>query len=258
PAPDSAGPGAPFTWEPRPEPVLGRAGATDVLNPSVIQYQGPYLNLYSEYDGHAWHTALAKSADGIAWQKLGRVLSPQGWEGSIAANGSALLNGSEILYWYVGGDSPRIGLARSHDGGATWTREPEPVLPLGPYMSFDERAVADPDVIRRGDFFYMFYLGQDRARRQRLGVARSRDGVKWDKLRANPVLELGASGAFDEAGLGEPAVWTSGGSYWMLYTGRDRAERRRTGLAQSSDGVKWTRVEGFAPLAGAEAWDKEV
>lgn len=258
PAPDADGPHAPFTWEARPEPVLARGGASDVLNPSVIRYHDSYLNLYSEYDGRAWHTDLAKSEDGIAWAKLGRVLSPQGWEGSIAANGSALAMGDEIFYWYVGGDPPRIGLARSRDGGTTWSREPGPVVPLGPYMSFDERAAADPDVIRRGDFFYMFYLGQDRARRQRLGVARSRDGVKWEKLRANPVLDLGDAGAFDAAGLGEPAVWSSGGAYWMLYTGRGRSERRRMGLARSADGIKWIRAADFAPIGGAEAWDKAV
>ncbi len=104
----------------------------------------------------------------------------------------------------------------------------------------------------------MYYLGMDRARRQRLGVARSADGIAWVKLRSSPVLELGDEGAFDEVGLGEPAVWASAGKYWMLYTGRDRAEHRRIGLAISDDGVGWQR-SGLAPvLAGAEPWDDKV
>jgi hypothetical protein len=82
--------------------------------------------------------------------------------------------------------------------------------------------------------------------------------VVWEKLRSNPVLELGAPGAFDERGLGEPAVWSSGGSYWMLYTGRDRGERRRLGLARSPDGVRWEREASFAPVAGDQAWDRLV
>ena len=97
----------------------------------------------------------------------------------------------------------------------------------------------------------MYYLGQDRARRQRLGVARSRDGVHWEKLRSNPVLELGGPGAFDENGLGEPAVWQSHGFYWMLYTGRDDRENRRLGLARSTDGVRWKKLPAvFAGAAG--------
>ena len=132
------------------------------------------------------------------------------------------------------------------------------MVPLGPRGSFDERAMADPYVIRASDFFYLFYLGQDRAGRQRLGLARSRDGVRWDKLRSNPILELGPRGAFDEVGLGEPAVWTSGGAWWMLYTGRDRMEHRRIGLARSVDGVHWEREPGFTSIAGTEAWNSVV
>ena len=36
-----------------------------------------------------------------------------------------------------------------------------------------------PYVIRAGRSYYMFYLGMDRARRQRLGVAESR---RWREL----------------------------------------------------------------------------
>jgi predicted GH43/DUF377 family glycosyl hydrolase len=260
PAPESAGPAGPFTWTASPESVLSPADwdSHDVLNPSVVRWRGAYWNLYSGFDGHTWHTGAAISRDGEHWEDRGRVLSPEGWEGTyIAANGSALVVGDELLYWYQTGDPPRIALARSRDGAA-WTKHGEAVVPLGPRGSFDERGVADPYVIRTGAEFYLFYLGQDRATRQRLGVARSSDGVRWEKLRANPVLELGSPGGFDENGLGEPAVWSSGGWYWMLYTGRDRAERRRIGLARSRDGVNWERDLKFTPIAGTEAWNSMV
>ncbi len=258
PPPDPNGPRPPFRWQADPEPVIPREGATDVLNPSVIRWRGEYLNLYSEYDGKTWHTALAISKDGEHWEKRGRVLSPAGWEGdSIAANGSALGSGDEIFYWYQAGDPPRIALAESKDG-EHWTKNPQPVLDPGPFGSFDERGVSDPCVIRAGEYFYLFYTGLDRARRQRLGIARSKDGEQWDKLRTNPILEMGAPGAFDENGLGEPAVWSSGGEWWMLYTGRAVNEQRRIGLAKSSDGAHWARDQSFQPIAGDQPWDKEV
>jgi predicted GH43/DUF377 family glycosyl hydrolase len=241
---------------------LGRGAAGDwdsgdVLNPSIIRWGNGYLNLYSGFDGKAWHTGVAQSSDGVAWIKRGRILSPEGWEGSyIAANGSALEWAGSIYYWYQAGDPPRIGLTTSTDA-KTWLRRGQ-VVPLGPRGSFDEMGVADPNVIRRGDIFYLYYLGQDRARRQRLGVARSRDGINWDKLRSNPILELGPVGSFDESGLGEPAVWTSGGRYWMIYTGRDHSEHRRLGLARSRDGVNWERDSAFTPVGGTEAWDSAV
>jgi predicted GH43/DUF377 family glycosyl hydrolase len=266
PPPDAAGPRAPFTWEASPKPVLtrGPSGAwdsVDVLNPSVVRFKDIYLNLYSGFDGKTWHTGIATLAGEGEWQKVGRALSPEGWEGHyIAANGSALVSGGEILYWYVAGElgAGKIGVARSRNGGLDWTKNSKPVLTAGPRGSFDEIAVADPYVILRGEWLYIFYLGQDRAARQRLGMARSRDGLSWEKLRSNPVLELGDPGAFDENGLGEPAVWTSGGFYWMLYTGRDRSERRRLGLARSSNGIRWDRDSSLTPVAGTEPWNNQV
>jgi predicted GH43/DUF377 family glycosyl hydrolase len=118
--------------------------------------------------------------------------------------------------------------------------------------SFDERSAADPYVIRIDPYFYMYYLGQDRAVRQRLGVARSLDGKQWEKLRANPILEA----ADDEAGLGEPAVWQSDGFYWMLFTVRRFDETRFLGLARSTDGVRWTRLP--VKYAGTQPWNSKV
>ncbi len=252
-------------WEVRPDPVLRRGDSgewdsADALNPSVVFRGGIYYNLYSGYDGSTWHTGLATSPDGFDWKKHGRVLSPSAasWEGDyIAANGHLEVVDGEFFYWYQAGDPPRIGLARSSDG-LRWARLPAPVVDAGPRGAWDERGVADPFVLRAGGQLYMYYLGQDRARRQRLGVAESSDGVRWRKLRANPILDLGPAGAFDETGLGEPAVWTHGGRYWMLYTARDRTEVRRLGLATSADGVRWERVSPEAAFAGAQTWNAKV
>ncbi|MDQ2946151.1 MAG: hypothetical protein M3Y27_09465 [Acidobacteriota bacterium] len=253
-------------WKPRPAPVLsqGAPGAWDshdVLNPSVIRSAAGYLNLYSGFDGKTWRTGAATSADGISWTKSTQILGPDlsTWEGSyIAGNGALIaysrLNG--LAYYYQAGRPPRIGLARASSGSGPWKKEAQPVLGLGPYGSWDEWGVADPYVIEDSGSLYMFYLGMDRAQRQRLGVATSTDGASWTKLRSNPVLELGSFGTFDESGLGEPAVWASNGFYWMLYTGRDHAENRRLGLARSTDGVHWEkRPEVFS---GTQPWASKV
>lgn len=241
---------------PSPKPAWD---SVDVLNPSLVRTPGGYLNLYSGYDGRTWHTGLATSPDGIVWEKKGRVLSPQlPWEGDyIAANGTALVRNGEILYWYQASQPPVIGLARSKDG-RNWTREANPVLLPGPRMSWDEKGVADPYVLEVNGTLYMYYLGQDRARRQRLGVARSQDGIRWEKLRSGPVLDMGDYGAFDETGLGEPAVWIQHGSYWMLYTARDRHEVRRIGLARSQDGIHWTRYRKEPVITGWAPWNEKV
>ena len=251
-----------------PTPVIERGApggwdSSDALNPSVVERDGSLYNFYSGFDGRVWHTGLAISTDGVAWAKHPQpVLSPdpKTWESNyIAANGSALLVGNEFWYWYQSGmhDSPEIGLARSSDG-KSWTKHPAPVLEHGPLGSFDESAVADPYAVRLNGTFYLYYLGQNRAHQQRLGLARSPDGVVWEKLRSNPLFDLPAPGsnAFDENGQGEPAVFLFQGRYWLLWTGRDAMEHRALGLAFSSDGVHWIPVNRI--FRGSQPWNNAV
>jgi predicted GH43/DUF377 family glycosyl hydrolase len=265
----AAQPQVSYEWEPRDAPVLPHGGpggwdSRDALNPSVVRRGATYYNFYSGFDGKTWRTILATSADGLSWKKEGVVLAPEPGSGEagseagyMAANGSALFEEGEFQYWYQAGpkETPRLGLARSGDG-RHWRKAPFPVMDFGPRGSWDERGLADPYVIKAGGYFYLFYLGEDRARRQRLGVAQSLDGEHWRKLRSNPILELGKYGSFDEMGLGEPAVWTAHGYYWMLYTGRDAHENRRLGMARSTDGVHWVKLP--AVFEGRAAWDKQV
>ncbi|HLW76451.1 MAG TPA: hypothetical protein VKS01_05685 [Bryobacteraceae bacterium] len=249
PPPDPSGPRGPFHWSAMPNPVIDRGDAVDVLNPSVVRSGGESVNFYSRYDGKAWSTMRATSTDFVTWQNRAPVDLPS--EGGMAANGSLLAMGTDLMYWYEAGAPPHIAL------------KGQAVLTAGPLGGFDEIAVADPDVIRAsgapgGARFFLYYLGQDRAQRQRLGVAQSTDGIHWTKFRDNPILEPGPPGSFDERGVGEPAVWTSGGSYWMLYTGRARDETRRIGLAKSADGVHWQRDTSFPPIAGDQPWNRAV
>lgn len=249
-----------LNWQPTAGPVILRGNALDVLNPSVVAWRGEYLNLYSQFDGSRWDTMLASSKDGLTWTSGSKVLSPsEAWEGTyIAANGGVVLHRRQLLYAYQAGEKGHtvIGVATSVDG-RNWLKQPGPVLGLGPRMSWDEISLGDPYLLSLGEEIYLFYLGEDRARRQRLGVARSRDGFTWTKLRGGPLLELGGAGDFDENGLGEPAVFAANGQWVMLYTGRDRKEQRAMGYAVSKDGKTWEKRKEPV-LRGMSAWNKAV
>jgi hypothetical protein len=268
PPPSGARKAVTWHWEDHGAAVLplGPAGSfdsVDTLNPSIVSVQDQLWNFYSGWNGRRWSTGLATSADGLNWTRRPQPLwspDPAAGEGSyIAANGTTLYRNRQFLHWYQASDPPAIRRAVSADGITNWVRTSTPVLPPGPRGSWDERGVADPYVIAAADKLYLFYLGQDRARRQRLGLAVSTDdGLTWTKLRSNPILELGAPGTFDELGLGEPAVWTSHGTWWMLYTGRDRGERRKIGLASSPDGIHWQRTSERPLITGTAAWNSQV
>ena len=240
------------TVYPTPRLTRGTAGSwdsVDLLNPSVIRYKGQLYNYYSGFDGKVWRTGVALSDDGINWEKYGNnpVLSPSpgDWDVSyIAANGSAVFWNGKIFYFYQGVDrhgTTNIGLALSEDG-FTFKKLPQPVLAPGPNHTWDSADVGDPYVITKGGILYMYYLGQNDKLVQRLGVARSEDGIRWEKLISNPVLDVGAVGTFDENGLGEPSVAHVPPYFYLIYTGRDASENRNIGYAISTDGVNWKKM----------------
>jgi predicted GH43/DUF377 family glycosyl hydrolase len=244
--------------------VKGTWDAIDVLNPSVIRYQGKLLNLYSGFDGRTWRTGLATSSDGVRWVKYSGnpVLSPgSAWDSHyIAANGSAVEWKKRILYFYQGQDAQgvtRIGLASSVDGHH-FLKLSHPVLDVGAAHTWDDKAVGDPYVIARSGTLYLYYLGMDEYNIQRLGVAKSTDGEHWTKFSGNPVLDIGAAGAFDENGLGEPSVVFSAPFYYLIYTGRSANETRDFGYAISSDGVSWKKMSMTGLSKNRSAWNSKV
>ena len=65
----------------------------------------------------------------------------------------------------------------------------------------------------------------------------------WTKYASNPVLNLGAANAWDDAGIFGASVIKDGATYKMWYTGYDGAVWR-IGYATSADGITWTKNPG--------------
>jgi predicted GH43/DUF377 family glycosyl hydrolase len=257
-----------------PNPIITRSSvpgawdSVDVLNPAVIIKDGTYYAFYSGYDGKVWRTGLATSSDGAIWKKYEKNpvldLSPSGFDSVyIAANGDTIVIDGKFYHFYQGTDPASrttIGLAVSEDGVNFAKHSARPVLDVGPPGSWDEKAVADPNVVRHSDYLYLFYTGMNAVDVQRLGVARSKDGLVWEKYAGNPIVDVGSVGSFDENGTGEPAVIYEAPYFYMLYTGRRADEERNLGLAISLDGVAWRKVsfDGLIKQDQRSGWNSKV
>ena len=194
-------------------PVLppGPKGSWDdrqVTMPYVLNDSGK-LSLYYTGSGRSGGFGLATSDDGETWKRHGKGPVMRGVGGSM--DPCVRKDGDGYRMWYVGkhGKAFRIFRATSQDG-ITWTREREPILPLGDAGEFDERHHAGPVELRIGGRHYLFHLGGSK-RGWKLGLAVSDDGMRWQKSAANPILDAGDRSNWDGGSImGHEVLWKDG------------------------------------------------
>ena len=89
------------------------------------------------------------------------------------------------------------------------------------------------------------------------------DGIHWTKHPANPVLDVGPEGAWDDTLVGEPRVLRTADGFQMIFVGFDGTKEGSKfssfygyslGLANSGDGIAWARPASnpIVALAGQE------
>lgn len=218
-----------LNWTARDEVVLGRdpgrpAESVEVTRPYVLVEDGLTM-WYAAHGEHSAVIARATSTDGIDWERTGVVLEPSlAWEKAALMCPSVLRDRDGRYHmWYSGGERyepDAIGYATSVDG-ITWTRvQGEPVLRPGERGSWEADRVAGAHVFPVGEWLYAAYIGfangfEDSA----IGIARSRDGVSWERHAGNPVVCRGAAGEFDSINVYKPFVVVEGGEWRMWFNG---------------------------------------
>jgi hypothetical protein len=157
----------------------------------------------------------------------------------------------------------RLGVAVSDDAGITWKVVDEDIVPSGPAGSFDSGAIPSAAVLREGKNDYrMWYtaagnyvrFGEVNQGTLNIGMARSRDGIRWQKSAAPAMLAREEAAEPYEACLARPAILKLGDVYHMWFGVYDMAPGSRADpkipaaggsyrleYARSADGVNWTR-----------------
>lgn len=124
--------------------------------------------------------------------------------------------------------------------------------------------MAAPKVVlhAEGDLRMYYHSFDEMSQRHAIGLARSKDGVRWRK--AGKVLEGGKAGSFDEGGVrhGHVVRDRAAGRYVMVYEGVDANGRVSIGMAVSEDGLKGWRRSSELPILRPsdddEGWDSTV
>jgi predicted GH43/DUF377 family glycosyl hydrolase len=121
------------------------------------------------------------------------------------------------------------------------TLDPTPVLEAGAGGTFDADAVSSPVVAEVGGQLVMYYAGESSNGVTTIGRATSADGVTWT-AGTKAVLKAGAT--WESVALEPGSVEVADdGSVRLWYSGYD-GETWRIGLAESQDGVSFSRIDG--------------
>ena len=220
---------------------LGAAGESDDLHvaaPSVLYKDGYFWLYYEANDGTLNRICLALSKDGINFVKKG-VVVPLGAAGEsddyYTFGSSVLYKDGFFWHFYIGHDGAnfRICLALSKDG-VNFVKKGV-VVPLGAAGESDDLHTANPSVIFKDGYFWLYYVGYDDVS-SRVCLALSKDGLNF--IKKGVVVPLGAAGESDDLYGEGPSVLYKDGFFWLYYEANDGTNWRIC-LALSKDGVNF-------------------
>jgi hypothetical protein len=182
---------------------------------------------------YAAEIGLATSTDGTHWTKQPSPVFSTAYGGSGFVPGSVLYTGGQFVMWYA---EPygSIGRATSSDG-ISW---------IDGGSVFTSGALGRPSVVLDGTTYRMWFTkhngfgggitGGANLLNFNIGFASSVDGITWTANKASPsvcffcvdtddphvpALAMGAGGAWDRPGVGQPSVLLEGTVFRMWYAG---------------------------------------
>lgn len=243
-----------------------------VYHPQIIVRNRKYYMFYSGKAGYSGFQmrhdiGIAISGDLRGWKRFEKnpVLSPNAdssrWDSDLVAH-SYIIKKNNVYYMFYDG-SPKgkwlegIGLATSKDL-INWRKKGKSAVLKSGSFWWEKNHVSRCCVVpgQKG-YFYMYYAGHDGIC-ERIGIARSKNLLSWEKFIKEPVLDLGQKGSWDERHISDPRVIKAGNYYLMFYTGYNRGFKGSIGLAYSKDMITWKRYSDPVLSYGKKGdWDQD-
>jgi hypothetical protein len=160
--------------------------------------------------------------------------------------------------YYSGGEQYEpnaIGYATSPDG-LQWTKHPNnPIFRPEARNRWEQDRVTACQVIRRGQWHIMFYIGFQDENYAQIGLARSRDGLtNWERHPANPIIRARTERreAWDFDACYKPFAILEQGRWLLWYNGR-KGNVEQIGLAIHEGADLWAAAAAADAQAPAGA-----
>ncbi len=230
-----------------PKISVGPNPATDweeqVNRPVVIRNKDGYKMWYTGQISTPAKTSkigLATSSDGVEWERAGEqpVLQPDvPWEKNALMCPHVIWDDANQRYqmWYSGGEQyepDAIGYASSEDG-VNWDKHPDnPIFKADKNSQWEYEKVTACQVVKHGEWYYMFYIGFHDVHWAQIGVARSPDGISdWERHPQNPIIKTSKEGWDRDACYKPYAIFDEKNDRWMLWYNGRKLSKEQIGLA---------------------------
>jgi predicted GH43/DUF377 family glycosyl hydrolase len=220
------------------------------------------------------------------------------WDDNVVGTPRVFKKGASYYLFYTGQSQSKrtwgIGLARSKNLYDWFKYTNNPIL-TGTAGEWDER-IDGVNIIKHKGLYYLFYeasgsatatqnifvkllpvysrrllgrllreltspfnsLGVEHANKRAIGFAFSKDLVRWQKYKSNPVLKPICNG-WESKGVYSPFVEKIGSKFYMTYSGSD-GKCVCSGVASSENLISWQREVNNPILRPGlpGAWDARV
>lgn len=202
--------------------------------PCALVIDGKVNLFYQTYgtgknDGicHAWST------DGIHFirNKTNPIFHPDGnWNCGRAIDAEVIRFRGKYFLYYATRDTAfkiqmqGVAVAPGNTGfdRADWKNLSSEGPILKPEMPWERDCIEGASVIQKNDELFMFYAGAYNNAPQQIGVARSTDGIHWERISDQPFLLNGKPGEWNSSESGHPHIFTSpAGDDYLFYQGNN-------------------------------------
>jgi len=201
-----------------------------VRNDTIHLFYQTYGNGPKDAICHAW------SADGITFERntTNPIFALTGdWNCGRAIDAEVILfNDSYYLYYATRTPDYKtqiMGVAIAPPGTdfsrESWYQPVDSPI-LFPQYTWEGECTEGASLIQVEDFLYMFYAGSYNNEPQQIGVAKSKDGISWEKLSSEPFLPNGDPGTWNSSESGHPHIFiTPQGETYLFFQGNNESGR---------------------------------
>lgn len=200
--------------------------------------RGNRLHLFYQTYGNGPKDAIchAWSEDGVKFARdaSNPIFAPQGdWTVGRAIDAEVFPVGDQLLLYFATRDPAfkvqMVGVAGApldSDYSRSQWRQLVDGPVLKPELPWEKKCIEAPTILRRGDTLWMFYAGGYNNEPQQIGVASSRDGLKWTRFSDQPLLPNGGPDAWNASESGHPGVFVDrdGRTHLFFQGNRDKGK----------------------------------